>query len=102
MSVVRMINRSILGVLAVMLVVLFCGASSALALSPWWHLTSGERPTRIQPGLAQDEVQEVTVSATGGIFVLLGPNEGAAALNWSATPQEMQEGLEGIYDIDRP
>jgi hypothetical protein len=97
MSMARTISRSILGVLAVTVIGLACSASSAMALSPWWHLTSGERPTPIQPGLAQDEVQEVTVSATGGLVILFGPKETIAVVNWNATIVEMREALEGIY-----
>jgi hypothetical protein len=97
MSVARTVNRSILGILAATSLMLVCGVSSAVALSPWWHMTSGERPTRIQPGLAQDEVQEVTVSATGGQVILFGPHEAVALLEWDATSVEMQEALEGIY-----
>jgi hypothetical protein len=97
MSMARTVNRSILGVLVVTMLVLACSASSAMALSPWWHLTSGQRPIPIQPGLAQDEVQEVTVSATGGLVILFGPKETIAVVNWNASVAEMREGLEGIY-----
>jgi hypothetical protein len=41
-------------------------SASAEAGSPWWHLASSERPTNLQAGVGRDEVQEVTVSATGG------------------------------------
>jgi hypothetical protein len=94
---VRMVRRSILGGLAVVLLLVVCNVSSALALSPWWRLTSGARPTHIQPGLARGEVQEVTISATGGLAFLFGPNEGVALVNWNATSLEMQESLEGMY-----
>jgi|HubBroStandDraft_6_1064221.scaffolds.fasta_scaffold73910_5 hypothetical protein len=53
--------------------VVFGIVSSAFAASPWWHLTSGARPTTIQPGKAVDEVQEITVSATGGELFLVEP-----------------------------
>jgi hypothetical protein len=36
--------------------------ASAQTTSPWWGLTSGERPTNLQSGFAQDEVQEITTS----------------------------------------
>jgi hypothetical protein len=41
--------------------------SSAFAGEPWWHVTSGARPAYLQPGgVGTDEVQEMTVRATGG------------------------------------
>src|SRR5580700_8764515 len=42
------------------------GAASANADSPWWHLNSGARPTVLQSGVARNEVQELTISATEG------------------------------------
>jgi hypothetical protein len=43
------------------------------AETPWWHLTSGARPSYLHAGAGEpqaDEVQEVTVNATGGEFAL--------------------------------
>jgi hypothetical protein len=97
MSVVRLVKGSILGVLLVVLLALAGGVSSASALSPWWHLTSGARPTSIPSGNAKSEVEEVAVSANEGEFVLVGPEFKLARYEWDATPQEVQEGLEGIY-----
>ncbi len=66
------------GLLLALSVPLFCtfgifgtsmafGTGSAFAGEPWWHLTSGERPTDLHAGgEARDEVQEMTVSATEG------------------------------------
>jgi hypothetical protein len=48
--------------LAGALVVALTGASPAAAASPWWHLTSGARPTVLEPGAAKNEVQEITVA----------------------------------------
>jgi hypothetical protein len=51
----------------------FLLASSASAESPWWHLTSGSRPAYLHAGAGKagaNEVQRVTVKATGGTFVL--------------------------------
>jgi hypothetical protein len=45
-------------------------ASLAAAQSPWWHLTSGTRPTYLTGGLAKNEVQVVKINATEGEFVL--------------------------------
>jgi hypothetical protein len=86
------------------------GASSALALSPWWHLTSGSRPTNIRPGSATDEVQEIAVSATAGEMFLAEPiafkkeelvnsrgEEEFAILPYNASASEVQTGLEKFY-----
>ncbi len=48
-------------------------APSARADSPWWHLTSGERPATIEAGIAQNEVRELTVSAASGTYALEEP-----------------------------
>ncbi len=48
-------------------------ASAALeckACTPWWHLTSGTRPSSLQPGSARDEVQEIRTTSGFGIGVL--------------------------------
>jgi hypothetical protein len=99
MSVARTINRSVLCGLAVVLSVLVWGSSCALASSPWWHLTSSARPTSIQPGLAQSEVQELAVSATGGEVFVVGPSplEAAVRFKWDASDQEAQEAFEEVY-----
>ena len=94
---VRVINRSILCVFATTLALLFCGVSSALALSPWWHLTSGSRPTHIQSGIARDEVQEISVGATGGEAFLIGPSGSFARFKWDAEDAEVREALEELY-----
>jgi hypothetical protein len=70
---VRLIKRGVLGV-AIAGVLTVAGAAPAYAESPWWHLSSASRPTYLQPGQAKDEVQEVTVSATAGSFVLVDEN----------------------------
>jgi hypothetical protein len=89
-----------LGVLVTAMLAVGTGIAPADAesLSPWWGLTSGARPTSIQPGLAKDEVQEIVVSATAGSFALLEPRRSALRLfKWDASRQEVQSGLEEIY-----
>jgi hypothetical protein len=98
MSVVRSIERGILGPFTIAMLMVLCNASPAVALSPWWHLTSSSRPTHIQPGAARDEVQEITVSATEGIFALTAQS-GFEIFQWNATHEEVQAGLEGIYGV---
>ncbi len=46
------------------------GVSSAFAAMPWWQLSSASRPSNLKPGLATDEVQEVSVQSGGGTFTL--------------------------------
>ncbi len=93
---VRQVKNSVLCVAIASVFVLVAGVVPAYALSPWWHLNSGSRPTYLQPGQAKDEVQEVTVSATGGGYIVQARSK-SAVLNWNATHEEVQAGLEGIY-----
>ncbi len=78
-------------------------ASPALAASPWWQLASSAAPTDLVPGTGTDEVQEITVSATGGHFALERDEErkelDTAPLPWDATHEEVQTALEaaGVY-----
>jgi hypothetical protein len=98
---------------AVLASVLLMGAFSATgasAASPWWHVISGSRPTNLQPGLAKDEVQELTVRASGGDMLLFEPvadekeeffNKNGepefAFVPYNATEREVEEGLQSIY-----
>jgi hypothetical protein len=62
---------------------------------PWWHLNSTERPA-LHQGNAKNEVQQLTVSATGGSFALQNTVSGALDFfSWDATREELQTGLEG-------
>ena len=70
MIAVRLFKNSILVASTAALLLLAVGASTAFAESPWWHLTSGTRPGYIDPGSERSEVQDVTVEATGGMFML--------------------------------
>jgi hypothetical protein len=83
---------------ALTIVVLVC-ASSALALRPWWRLQIDTAPMVLQPGQAADEVQELTVKATGGTFVLRAsePVQAEHTFPWNATHLEVQEGLEAMF-----
>jgi hypothetical protein len=101
MSAVGVIKRSALCAVAVACAMAGGGTSSALALSPWWHLTSGSRPTRIQPGVAKNEVQELTVSATSGKLLLehvqKGEIVGASIVKFDASDEELKANLEELY-----
>jgi hypothetical protein len=93
------VRRSALAVLLIsVLVGVFAGATPASAASPWWHLNSGAKPTIIQPGTGNDEVQEIVVSATAGeYFVFLPEFVKFAKFNVNATVAEVQTGLDEVY-----
>jgi hypothetical protein len=56
------------------------------------------RPSELSPGRARDEVQRLTVSATGGSFVLREDRSGEYRLfPWNASAAQVQAGLEEIY-----
>jgi hypothetical protein len=105
--------------LLVVVVVLMLGvvvsAASAegecVSCRAWWHLTSNARPTNLHATDARvNEVQEITVKATGGNVLVL-EQEGANELEhgkelsqvphaefvFDATPAEAQTALEGLY-----
>jgi hypothetical protein len=93
--------KRLAGLLATAVLALaLAGAVPAHASEPWWHLTSGAAPTVLHKGGATDEVQEVTVSATGGSFLLVEQKEFKSEFfPWNVTSQELQEGLEGMYGV---
>jgi hypothetical protein len=72
---------------------------------PAWQIMSSARPTHIRPGSPNDEVQDVTVTATGGTFTLtvrtpwceggeLG--ETTAPIAYNASAAEVQSALEAM------
>ena len=100
------------GLVCLIAILAFAATSaSAETLSPWWHLTSASRPTYLQPGLAKDEVVQLTVNATGGVYVLsissrpvLGADgykellsQGSYEFSVGETPGEMEAVLQGLY-----
>jgi hypothetical protein len=97
--VVRALRMSLAGVFVGVVVggVLAVGAVPALAGSAWWHLTVGSRPSVLKGGLAKDEVQELTVKANGGEFILEQNKVLVALVPFNATHEELQAALEGIY-----
>src|SRR5580700_2071057 len=108
-----MFKRSIFALLPfVLLISLLLLPSSAFAEtgSPWWHLSTGARPTYLRAGVGRDEVQGLTVKfpvgePQGGVFVVSKPAStpeeeiagGFAELPYNAEASEVQAGLEGIY-----
>ena len=74
-------------------------AASAEAPVPWWHLTSGSRPSVLPvAGTAVDDVQEITISATSGDFYVedpaTGKNDLESPLSYDATAAPVREVLE--------
>jgi hypothetical protein len=72
--------------------------TSARAAEPWWGLTSESWPTNLHSGLARDEVQEITVSATGGQFIVSGSGS-AKFVAFDVASQELQKSLEGLFGV---
>jgi len=81
----RIISTTIVSLLAMVMVALCC--SSALANEPWWHLTSGSRPTNLAP----ESESEIVVTAE---------NVGDAGIDGSKTPvtvtDTLPSGLEAL------
>ena len=96
--------RTIAGaaVLLAVFVGLLASATSALAAAPWWGLTSESWPTNLHSGLAKDDVQELTVSATSGDFFFGGGTERIETmLPFDATAEEVQKQLESAYPANK-
>ncbi|HEY5193360.1 MAG TPA: hypothetical protein VIJ39_05745 [Solirubrobacteraceae bacterium] len=93
----RLIRNGALCVIAAGVLACVASAVPAYALSPWWHLVSTSRPTYLQVGAAKDEIQELTVSATEGVYLLEGIDGERVVLSADEAPQEAQEGFEEIY-----
>src|SRR6185312_5037060 len=56
-----------------------------------------QTPASVQSGQAVDEVQKLTVSATGGTFLLYMEHLPYAFASYDASDQELREALEGGY-----
>jgi hypothetical protein len=79
----------------------------ARAESPWWHLTSGTRPAYLHAGAAKpagpgvDEVQKVTVEATGGKFVLANmTKEEVEHERFACFDEETEEEIPKYHEFD--
>jgi hypothetical protein len=91
------------------------GAAPASASEPWWGLTTESQPASLHAGVAEDEVQHLTVSATKGDVLLMEPKRFLEAndelrlpeefpneflftvVPYNATAGQMQTALESIY-----
>ncbi len=90
-------------VVAIMFAALLAAATSAVAAeAPRWDIISTASPTNIEPGSPRNEVQDVTVSATGGTFKLGVVNrhcEGVritGPIPYDASESEVQSALEAV------
>jgi hypothetical protein len=73
-------------------------SASAESLEPWFHVLAVSRPGNLVAGRARSEVEQLTVSATGGTFILKDPELKKAHLfQWDASAAEVQAGLEVLY-----
>jgi hypothetical protein len=81
--------------------------AAAAAEAPRWQLQAVPTPTHIQPNTPRNEVQKLTVTATGGTLVLvfhstasaLGQTVFTTALPYDATAVEVQEALKALNGI---
>ena len=79
------------------LAVFVFGASSAWGASAWWHVSSSTRPTFLKSGYAENEVQGLSVDATGGRYVVRGAGLESRVLAFNASGGEVQAGVEELY-----
>jgi hypothetical protein len=85
-------------VAAAVLAVLLLGASAARASGPAWSIVSVAEPTHLAP--RTNQVDELTVHATGGFLLLYRVTKGSsnkepiAAVPYPANPAELQAGFE--------
>lgn len=94
-------RRALRWAVAVSALGLVVGAEGASA-DPvgWWHLGLSSRSAVLQPSHGEpgaSEVQALTVSATGGQFVLEPKPEEFLLLPWNATHEEVEAALAGVY-----
>lgn len=95
---VHLAAASLLCLLATMAVTV----SPASAASGWWHLTSGARPTALQPGVGKPEVQQLTVDATEGLILLQNPeNPGEGRIMpLIISPAALETTLDELYGAE--
>jgi hypothetical protein len=103
----RRITTAVASVAALAALGGMAGAAPTLAAecstcTPWWHLTSATRPTVVQEGTGSDDVQRLTVEATGGEFLLVNfAPFGVRFFPWNASAATVQAGLSEIYPANR-
>jgi hypothetical protein len=100
------IARTALLASLVMLASALISAASADAESPRWVLTAVPSPTNIKPSSPRNEVQDVTITATGGTFELevlpagfYSEFEKTTALAYDASAAEVQAALNALEGV---
>jgi hypothetical protein len=96
--------RRFLVVAIALMALLAVVTSVAAAEAPRWEITSVSSPTNLEPNSPRDEVQDLTVSATGGTFTLgvssilcnYGTLEFTAPIPFDASASELQSAIEGV------
>lgn len=76
------------------------GASSAAAVSAWWHVSAVSYPSAFHGGVARDEVEELKVNADGGDVLWASASNPFAehvTFPYNASDQEVQAALEAFY-----
>lgn len=96
MTVARLLKGAFPGAFAATVLLALTVSAPALAASPWWHLSSDVLPTHLHAGAGKNEVQTLTVSATGGEYVI-GKSEPEQIVKFDATHEELQTTLEAMY-----
>ncbi len=99
--------RGFLTVVVALVALFGVAASSAAAEAPRWEITSTSSPANLAPNTPRDEVQDVTVHATGGTFTLsvsrnecnVGVPSSTAPISWDAEATEVQSALEAVECI---
>ena len=92
--------RAVLLASVVLVVVLVFGGvpvSAGAVGSPWWHVTAEPVPTYLHSGLAANEVDELTVSATEGEIILLAESSRFTLIKSNVTAAELRQALETLY-----
>ena len=96
-----LIKRAVVGMATtvVLAAVLGVPAASGEALSPWWGVTSGARPSSLRAGVGGDEIERLTVSATAGQFALEKSTSPVKfkLFAWDVSAQALRAGLEELY-----
>lgn len=92
-----------LAIAAITLVTVLVAACSAVAAeAPRWDIVASSNPTNLKPNSPTNEVQNVTVSATGGTFTLTAVSQNCNAaetttpIPFNATAAQVQSALEAL------
>jgi hypothetical protein len=108
MTPLRVARRAVLtaGVCALLSLVLGTAGAAAQSESPspWWGVSTGARPTNFGGANGQDEVQQLTVSATKGDVFVADPENplGAFAIvAYNATADQLREAIETKVYLSR-